>query len=110
MEDVYPQMADFTFYGGMYRDVNLVITNQVHFDLMDHGSQGIYMVQEDVNEEKAALTIKAKLTNDLEEEKKVRVWADILNAEGKIVAYTVKETVVAAGENQTVEIDRKSVV
>ena len=104
VEDVYPQMADFTFYGGMYRDVNLVITNQVHFDLMDHGSQGIYMVQEDVNEEKAALTIKAKLTNDLEEEKKVRVWADILNAEGKIVAYTVKETVVAAGENQTVEM------
>ena len=27
VEDVYPQMADFTFYGGMYRDVNLVITN-----------------------------------------------------------------------------------
>ena len=104
VEDVYPQMADFTFYGGIYRDVNLVITNQVHFDLMDHGSQGIYIVQEDVNEEKAALTIKAKLTNDLETEKKVRVWADILDAEGKVVAYTAKEVVLAAGENQTVEM------
>ena len=67
---------------------------------MDHGSQGIYIVQEDVIEEKAALTIKAKLVNDLEEEKKVRLWADILDAEGKTVAYTAKEVVLAAGENQ----------
>ena len=101
MEDVYPQMADFTFYGGIYRDVNLVITNHVHFDLMDHGSQGVYIIQEEVNEEKAALTIKANLTNDLETEKKVRVWADILDAEGKAVAYAAKEVVLAAGENQS---------
>ncbi len=53
VEDVYPQMADFTFYGGIYRDVNLVIANHVHFDLMDYGSKGIYVVQEEVSEEKA---------------------------------------------------------
>lgn len=104
VEDVYPQMADFTFFGGIYRDVNLVIANPVHFDLMDYGSQGVYIIQEDINEEKAALTIKAKLTNDLDTEKKVRVWTDILNAEGKAVAYMAKEVVLAAGENQTVEM------
>ena len=43
VDDVYPQMADFTFYGGIYRDVNLVIANPVHFDLMDYGSQGVYV-------------------------------------------------------------------
>ena len=32
---VYPQKADFTFYGGIYRDVNLIILNKKHFD-MDH--------------------------------------------------------------------------
>ena len=34
-DDVYPQVADFTFYGGIYRDVNLIIVNNTHFDLMD---------------------------------------------------------------------------
>ena len=55
VDDVYPQVADFTFYGGIYRDVNLVIANHVHFDLMDYGSKGIYMIQEEVSQEKASL-------------------------------------------------------
>ena len=38
---VYPQMADFTFYGGLYRTVNIICTHACHFDLMDHGSTGI---------------------------------------------------------------------
>ena len=29
---VYPQMADFTFYGGLYRDVNIICVNEAHFD------------------------------------------------------------------------------
>ena len=65
-------MADFTFYGGIYRDVNLVIANPVHFDLMDYGSKGIYVVQEDVSREKASLTIKSRLVNGNAGEKKVR--------------------------------------
>ena len=38
---VYPQLADFTFYGGIYRDVNLIIVNKTHFDLSYYGSNGI---------------------------------------------------------------------
>ena len=40
---VYPQFADFTFYGGIYRDVSLISCSQSHFDLDDHGSAGIYV-------------------------------------------------------------------
>jgi len=40
-EMVYPQMADFTFYGGLYRDVNLICVNNTHFDLDFHGAPGI---------------------------------------------------------------------
>ena len=29
---IYPQWADFTFFGGIYRDVNLITTNITHFD------------------------------------------------------------------------------
>jgi len=42
-ETVYPQMADFTFYGGLYRDVNLVCVSDSHFELMYAGGPGIYV-------------------------------------------------------------------
>ena len=38
---VYPQMADFTFYGGLYRNVNLVCVSNTHFDLDYYGGPGI---------------------------------------------------------------------
>ncbi len=40
-ETVYPQMADFTFYGGLYRNVNLICVNETHFDLDYYGAPGI---------------------------------------------------------------------
>ena len=40
-ETVYPQMADFTFYGGIYRDVYLVCVNKSHFDLDYYGGSGL---------------------------------------------------------------------
>ena len=38
---VYPQKADFTFYGGIYRDVLLVIVNKDHFDMDYYGGSGL---------------------------------------------------------------------
>ena len=38
---VYPQMADFTFYGGLYRDVNILCVASSHFDLDYFGGPGI---------------------------------------------------------------------
>ena len=40
-ETVYPQMADFTFYGGLYRDVNIISVPAVHFDLEHFGAPGL---------------------------------------------------------------------
>ena len=38
---VYPQKADFTFYGGIYRDVKLMVVNEHHFYLDYYGGMGI---------------------------------------------------------------------
>ena len=40
-ETVYPQTADFTFYGGLYRDVNLICVPETHFDLSCCGGKGL---------------------------------------------------------------------
>ena len=38
---VYPQKADFTFYGGLYRSVNLILVPENHFELCKDGTPGI---------------------------------------------------------------------
>ena len=40
-DKVYPQVADFTFYGGLYRDVNIIGVSESHFDLDHFGGPGI---------------------------------------------------------------------
>ncbi len=40
-DNVYPQSADFTFYGGLYRGVNIISVPEAHFDLEYYGGPGI---------------------------------------------------------------------
>ena len=41
--DIYPQAADFTFYGGLYRDVNFIEVEEAHFDLLKDGTSGVFV-------------------------------------------------------------------
>ncbi len=41
---IYPLQANYMSFGGIYRDVNLIIANTTHFALDDYGSPGIYVV------------------------------------------------------------------
>ena len=61
-ELVYPQTADFTFYGGLYRDVNIVAVNSTHFDLEYFGGKGLKAtpVMDGVD---AKVTVEAFVTN-----------------------------------------------
>ena len=61
-DHVYPQMADFTFYGGLYRDVNLICVSESHFDLDYYGSQGI-RVTPTVDGSNARVDVEVYLTN-----------------------------------------------
>ena len=90
---VYPQKADFTFYGGIYRDVKLIIVNQNHFDLDHHGGPGI-AVSSKVNGKDASIW--------------VRTWA---NCEGE-VSLTIKDAegnTVATGNGKDTNIEIKNV-
>jgi len=41
--DVYPQRADFTFFGGLYRDVTFIEVEDAHFDLLKDGSDAVFV-------------------------------------------------------------------
>ena len=89
-ETVYPQMADFTFYGGLYRDVNLVCVNKAHFDLDYYGGIGLAVTPE-VDGKNAHV--------------KIQTW--VTDGEGLNVRYTVTDAngeAVAGGTTTEKEI------
>ncbi len=59
---VYPQMADFTFYGGLYRDVNIICVSESHFDLDHFGGPGIAVTPE-IDGKDAHVTVETWITN-----------------------------------------------
>ncbi len=61
-ETVYPQMADFTFYGGLYRSVNLVCVSNTHFDLDYYGAPGL-KITPTINGKNASVEIEAYVKN-----------------------------------------------
>ena len=60
---VYPQNADFTFYGGIYRDVSVISVPENHFDLDYYGAPGI-MVTPEIKGNDAEIEIKTFFKND----------------------------------------------
>ena len=81
-ERVYPQMADFTFYGGIYRDVNIICVNESHFDLDYYGGPGIKITPV-VDGSAADVEIEVFVTNRKAGQ---TVSYQILDAEGNTVA------------------------
>ena len=89
---VYPQVADFTFYGGLYRDVYLVTVNESHFDMDYYGAPGI----------KITPTVKGA-----DAEVEVEVYSTDLK-EGEKIVYTIYDK--EENELQKIESAEKKVV
>ncbi len=83
-ETVYPQMADFTFYGGLYRDVNLICVPKAHFDLEYYGGPGLRITPEIVGTD-AKVEIEAYLQNATD---RMEVRYAIEDKDGNAVAET----------------------
>lgn len=81
---VYPQQADFTFYGGIYRDVTLIGVEKNHFDLDYYGAPGI-QITPIVNGDKADVNVKTYITGGGE----VRVTVNGETKTGTEVNFTV---------------------
>ncbi len=99
-QTVYPQNADFTFYGGLYRDVNIIAVGDSHFDLEYCGGPGIKVTPE-VSGSDAVVEVEVYLTGAKAGQKLVY---KITDAQGG----TVAEQTVDAGETK-VTFDIKNV-
>jgi len=84
--DIPPLTADFTFYGGIYRDVVLVAAEPVHFDLDNHASAGVFVSTPAVSAEAAEVLVAGTLYNESATPRKVTVLSQLLDREGRAVA------------------------
>ena len=99
-EVVYPQMADFTFYGGIYRDVNIIAVSESHFDLDYYGGPGI-AVTPVVKENNAEVGVEVFVTNKTDDQ--VLLYR-IKDAEGNVVGSISSEDTAAVFEIENVHL------
>ena len=62
-KEVYPQTADFTFFGGLYRGVNLITVPNSHFDLEYYGTPGVAVTPKVNDDGSADITFDAYIAN-----------------------------------------------
>ena len=84
-DKVYPQNADFTFYGGIYRDVSVIGVPGNHFDLDYYGAPGI-MVTPEIKGNDAKVEIKTFIKDDDDCKVKYEIIAD-----GEVIAECVMD-------------------
>lgn len=63
-DDIYPQVADFTFYGGLYRKVSLIAVPKTHFTITEMAEPAITYTTEAINDDgSATIAFKANIAN-----------------------------------------------
>jgi beta-galactosidase len=97
--DVPPLSGDWTFFGGIYRDLHLLVVDPVHIDLMDYGSPGVYLMQVAVAEEQAEVEVRTRVLNESADRAQVNVRIEVLDHAGQVVATTDRSKRVRAGKS-----------
>lgn len=95
-KNIPPLTADFTFYGGLYRNIQLVAVKPFHFSFGEKGDKGIFISTPEVSATAASIEIESHISNDTKREKKLLVTQEIKDAGGKRIAF-VKDTITTIG-------------
>ena len=97
--DVAPLAGDFTIFGGLYRDVELLTLDPLHISPVDDASPGVYIRQTNVSSDSATLDITAKLQNANPDPKNATVGITVRDASGAVVAGSETRCPIAAASD-----------
>jgi len=84
--DIAPLSGDFSVYGGLYRPVHLIVTDEENFTPTDHGSPGVAWLQTSVSTTQAVLDVTAQISNAARNGRELALVASVLDADGNRVA------------------------
>ncbi|BCJ93255.1 beta-galactosidase [Anaerocolumna cellulosilytica] len=103
-DDVYPLMADFSFYGGLYREVSWITTRALHFELLDNSRDGMYITQKAIKNGIYELKIKGSVINELHNKLESKIKVTLLDKEGNgVLSKTMKCAVIEKEEFEFIE-------
>src|SRR5258706_5621651 len=100
--DIPPLTADFTFFGGLYRDVHLLVTDPLAVTALDYGSSGVYVKQTNVSAASADLQVTAQVSNANAASTSVTVNSVIVDAGNNIVQTLTSTQSIAANTTTNV--------
>lgn len=95
----------FCVYGGIYRPVELIVTEAVNIAVTDYASPGIYISQKNVNSKSADVSVKIKLENKKARAEAIQVSTTIYERDGKVKAQKQVPMVVSPQGRQVCEQD-----
>jgi beta-galactosidase len=101
--DVLPLSGDFFVHGGLYRPVRLVVTDAIHFDMLDYGGPGVYASTSAIADGRAQIAVRARVVNDATRAAPVTIEAALLDERGAVAATMSRQASLAAGETSVVE-------
>lgn len=103
--DIPPLSGDFTFFGGMYRDVHLVALEKIHFRMDQFNSEGIHWNTPKVSAQSANLIITGAFQNTTAQKQKVEVRHAIIDQEGNEVLAGSQKIKAISGQEHAFAMD-----
>jgi len=85
-KDLAPLSGDFCVFGGLYRPVHLLETDETCFTPTDHGSPGVAWRQTQVSETQATLDVTTQISNSTKQKQSLTLLARVIDQDGKPVA------------------------
>jgi beta-galactosidase len=94
--------TDYIQFGGLYRDVNVVVTDPVHLTFpWEAAKAGVRLTLPEVSESAAVLTAESTIRNESANPRNCTIVTEVRDREGKIVTTMSSTQVVAAGSEST---------
>ncbi len=84
--DIAPLDADYTFQGGIYRNVSLWAVDKLQVQMLDYAGPGVYLRQRPVSAASATVDVTTKLWNNNSAGRSVVVRTVVTDAAGTVVA------------------------
>lgn len=108
--DIPPLSADYTFFGGIYRNVYLVYTSPVQISMSHYASNGVYLRTSGITDRKAEIGITTYLCNASDKPEDVMLETEIIDAEGKVISLSsekvrVDDNAINLAVNTSLDID-----
>lgn len=104
-KQIAPLSADFNFYGGIYRNVKLIKTDPIHFDMSNKASQGVFVNYSEVSENSAKLDFEGTIQNDSPTKESVTIKVEIFDQSKHKVTEVSKSIDINASSQLKVKLD-----